>query len=569
MSSRAIVQIELSHQLFFEEEDENMSKRKIGPFELGKQLGIGGMGIVYLATYVKSGQKCALKVLSPALSSNQQLTARFSREMEILKRLQHEHIVRYFGGGKYKEQHYYAMELMNGGSVEELLKKKKRLSWEQTIEFAIQVAKALEHAHNAGIVHRDLKPANLFLSSAGHLKLGDFGIARDTEATALTAAGKTVGTYAYMAPEQIAGKPPVSRKTDLYALGVVIYEMLAGHPPFEAESPAEMLFNHLNNDPPRVTSEVMDCPIWLEKVIDRLMEKDPDDRYYDALAVQVALAEVGGKVAQQESLLQQTMADGRGGVTAEDTKSIQKALGKKKRKKKKKHIPFYENSWVLVSSLVLLIGLVTFALWPLSEEAYHEKWQTLMAKTDWVERDEAKDHYLVPYLEKYGKKGKYAKEAQGHLDTIEMDHAERFAFGRAKTNKTPLTEAERLYMEAYKFEKFGDRVTARERYRKMLDLLKDRKENRDKNRPYLNLANRQIAAIDASGTDVTERIEIIVSSLKKADQLDAQGKKLEATKLWDSIVTLYSANKEFEKHVRYAQEKLAGRPVEPFRFEDE
>ncbi len=544
-----------------------MAQRKIGPFELYKKLGVGGMGIVYLAKYTKTGQKCALKVLSPALSSNNQLTARFSREMEILKKLQHEHIVRYFGGGKYKDQHYYAMELMDGGAVDDLLKQKKKFGWEQTIDIAIQVAKALEHAHNAGIIHRDLKPANLFLSSGGHMKLGDFGIARDTEATALTAAGKTVGTYAYMAPEQIAGKPPVSRKTDLYALGIVIYEMLAGHPPFMAESPAEMLFHHLNDDPPRVTSEVMDCPIWLEHVIERLLEKDPEDRYYDALAVQVALQEVVEKVAQQKSLLEQTLADGRAGVTADETKSIQTALGKKKRKKKKKKIPIYEKSWFLASCLGLLLAIVIYALWPLSEEEYHNKWQPLMASKDWLEWDNANEKFLSPYLEKFGKKGKYTTEAQGHIEKIEMTRAERKALNRAKIGKAPLSEAERLYMEAHTFEDFGDRVSARDRYRKMVDLLKNRKEDQETIRPYLNLARRQIAVIDASGADITERIEIILSTLKKADQLDSQGKKLEATKLWDSIITLYSSNKEFEPHVQYALDRQAGRKVKPFDFE--
>ncbi|VAX37013.1 hypothetical protein MNBD_PLANCTO02-2938 [hydrothermal vent metagenome] len=542
-----------------------MGKRKMGPFEVGKKLGVGGMGIVYLATYVKTGQQCALKVLSPALSSDKQLTARFSREMEILKRLQHEHIVRYFGGGKYKTQHYYAMELMDGGSVEDLLKEKKRFSWEQAIDIGIQVAKALEHAHNAGIVHRDLKPANLFLSVDGHMKLGDFGIARDTEATALTAAGKTVGTYAYMAPEQIAGKPPVSRKTDLYALGIVIYEMLAGHPPFEAESPAEMLFSHLNSDPPRVTSEAMDCPVWLEKVVDKLLEKDPEDRYFDALAVQVALKEVGEKVAKQQSLIQQTMADGRSGVTADETKSIRRALGKKRRKKKKQ-IPLHERSWFLASCLGLLLVLVTYALWPLSEEGYHEKWQKLMASEESLDWSEAKENFLVPYLEKYGENGKYAKEAEEHLEKIEMSLAERRAKNRAKKGISPQSEAERLYMEAYQFEKFGDRVSARDRYQKMVTLLKNRKKDFENNRPYINLARRQIATIDAAGTDVRERMEIILSTLKKADELDAQGKKLEATKLWDSIITLYSSNKEFEKHVLYAQNRQSGRSVEPFDF---
>ncbi|HTN01602.1 MAG TPA: serine/threonine-protein kinase, partial [Planctomycetaceae bacterium] len=205
-----------------------MAARKIGPFELGDRLGVGGMGIVYRAVYTKTGTPVAIKVLSPDLSDDAQLQARFEREIAILKKLQHPNIVKYYGGGKFGAQRFYAMELVQGGALERLLKEKRQLPWEQVVEFGMQIAKALEHAHAAGVVHRDLKPANLLLTPEGTLKLTDFGIARDTQATALTAAGRTVGTYAYMAPEQIRGKPPVDRKTDLYALGCVLFEMLAG-----------------------------------------------------------------------------------------------------------------------------------------------------------------------------------------------------------------------------------------------------------------------------------------------------------------------------------------------------
>ena len=229
------------------------AKRTMGPFEIGERLGVGGMGVVYHATYTENGREVALKVLSPALSGNAQVAARFEREMAILKRLRHPNIVQYFGGGRSGGQQFFAMEYVPGGSVERLIKKKGKLQWEEALPILRQVAQALEYAHANGVIHRDLKPANLFFTGNGdRVKLGDFGIARDGDATALTAAGKTVGTYAYMAPEQIAGKPPISRRTDLYALGCVGFELLTGRPPFIAETPAGMLFGHLNTEPPSV-----------------------------------------------------------------------------------------------------------------------------------------------------------------------------------------------------------------------------------------------------------------------------------------------------------------------------
>ena len=280
-----------------------MSKRMIGPFELGDKIGTGGMGVVYRAKYTKTGVSCAIKVLSPEMNDSPQVQSRFEREIAILKKLQHPHIVRYFGGGRMGAQRFYAMELVQGGSLEGVLRKRGKIPWEEVLTLSRQIAEALEHAHTAGVIHRDLKPANLLLTSDGTIKLTDFGIARDTTATALTAAGKTVGTYAYMAPEQIRGKPPVDRRTDLYALGCVMFEMLSGETPFHSENAGELLVKHLQEEPPRVSSLVPNTPIWLEELIFRLLEKDPDERIFDALALQVALDDVKDKVSRQASLI--------------------------------------------------------------------------------------------------------------------------------------------------------------------------------------------------------------------------------------------------------------------------
>ena len=330
-----------------------MATRTIGPFQLEKQIGAGGMGNVYLATFTKTGQKVALKVLAPDNTGNAGIAKRFEREIDILKRLRHPHIVRYLAAGTYKSQRFFAMELMPRGSLEKLLKEKGRLSWEQTIEYGIQICQALEHAHNNGVIHRDLKPANLFLTKDGTLKLGDFGIARDNDATQLTAKGRTVGTYAYMAPEQISGSAPISAKTDLYALGCVLYEMLTGHPPFQAATPAEMLYKHLQNEPERIASAAIDCPIWLEDVVMQLLKKHPDQRPYDALFVQMKLEEVGKKVAEQSSMATHVAAGGQTALSVEaDQTELKKLLRKKKRRKKRKREAFYERSSFLIGCLV-------------------------------------------------------------------------------------------------------------------------------------------------------------------------------------------------------------------------
>jgi serine/threonine-protein kinase len=255
-----------------------MEKRWIWPFELEEQIGSGAMGLVYRARFVKNDRRVALKLLPKEIAANATLAARFQREMEILKDLRHPHIVHCFGGTCEGDQWFYAMELVDGGSLHGLLAEQGKLPWRQVIEFAQQVCAALEHAHARGVIHRDLKPGNLLLTRAGKIKLADFGLALVAAETRLTSAGKTLGSIHYMAPEQIQGKPPLSNRSDLYALGCVMFELLSGRPPFTGEAMAEILQQHIKQPPPSVSSLALDCPKELAAIVADLLEKSPDQR---------------------------------------------------------------------------------------------------------------------------------------------------------------------------------------------------------------------------------------------------------------------------------------------------
>ncbi|MBW3541895.1 MAG: protein kinase [Planctomycetes bacterium] len=250
--------------------------RWIWPFELQEKLGEGGMGVVYRARYVPKNRHVAVKMLSPDIT-NGVFVERFERELEILKSLRHPNIVHCFGGVCEDERRFYAMELVDGGTLEDLLVRRGRLGWEQAVEYALEMCAALEFAHERGIVHRDIKPANFLVAGDGRLKLSDFGLAAVMQGRRLTAVGKTMGTYCYMAPEQIRGKN-ITPQTDLYALGCVVYEMIAGAPPFDGEAPAAILHGHVNTPPPRLAASVSDVPAGLDLLIGDLLAKDPARR---------------------------------------------------------------------------------------------------------------------------------------------------------------------------------------------------------------------------------------------------------------------------------------------------
>ncbi len=194
--------------------------RKLGPFVVDKELGSGAMGSVFRATHEKTGQVVAIKLIASALSGNEQAIARFQREVSILKQLDHSNITKYFGSGRWHGAPFYIMEFIEGESLDHIIERRQRLTWEEVVQMGQQLCAALQYAHEKGIIHRDLKPANLMVLADGTVKLTDFGIAKDTDVTALTAANSTLGTASYMSPEQCKGARDIAAKSDLYSMGI-------------------------------------------------------------------------------------------------------------------------------------------------------------------------------------------------------------------------------------------------------------------------------------------------------------------------------------------------------------
>jgi len=255
-------------------------------FELKEPLGVGTVGTVYRAETTDIDQPVAVKLLHSAIAHDPEIVDRFQREITIMERLDHPHIVQNYGGGMIDGHYFYAMQLLTHGTLKDRLRQQGPLRWEQVAAFGAQIASALQHAHNFGIIHRDLKPCNLFSDGQGRLVLGDFGIARDIHDEETMAEGTTVGTYAYMSPEQICADQDLTGKADLYSLGCVLYEMLTGKPPFVGSNYAQIWDQHLHSAPRGLRDSGVDCPEWLETIILQLLEKDPQQRPFNARAVQ-------------------------------------------------------------------------------------------------------------------------------------------------------------------------------------------------------------------------------------------------------------------------------------------
>lgn len=259
-----------------------MSIQKLGPYRIERLLGQGGMGSVYAATNEKTGQPAAVKVLSNTLGAKAGFRARFESEINTMRMVKHPNIVQLLGYGEQDGHLFYAMELIDGRSLQDELKAGRHFTADEVIQYGIEMASALKLAHDSGVIHRDIKPANLMLTRDNHVKLTDFGIAKLFGGTHLTADGGVVGTVDYMPPEQAEGKP-VSARSDLYSVGGVLYALLARRPPFTGRSLPQII-HALRFDPPTPLGRLApDIPPELETIIHQLLEKDPQQRIPTAL----------------------------------------------------------------------------------------------------------------------------------------------------------------------------------------------------------------------------------------------------------------------------------------------
>jgi serine/threonine-protein kinase len=258
-------------------------------YEVVRTLGRGGMATVYLARDTQLGRPVALKVLAPELAGEERFRKRFVREARLAARVSHPNIVRVFDIAEDERGLTIALEYVDGGTLAEELARRGRLPAEEVVELGLQLADALAAVHGAGLVHRDVKPQNVLRTTGGTIKLGDFGIARSHDSTALTEVGAVLGTACYLAPEQARGEPAAAA-ADLYALGVVLYQALTGRVPHRAATLAELVAARELEPPPAPSALVGAVPPALEAAIVQCLALRPEERPAGAAALRAELA---------------------------------------------------------------------------------------------------------------------------------------------------------------------------------------------------------------------------------------------------------------------------------------
>ena len=252
-------------------------------YEILEVIGTGGMAVVYKARCHRLNRLVAVKILKDEYSQDEEFRRRFHAEGQAVAMLSHPNIVSVYDVSTSPEADYIVMELVDGISLKQYMEKKGVLNWKETLHFSMQIAKALEHAHSRGIVHRDITPHNVMVLKNGSVKVTDFGIAR-IMSKGNTLTKEALGSVHYISPEQAKGSR-VDNRSDLYSLGVVMYEMMTGRPPYDGESPVAVAIQHINGGAPMPSTLNPNIPGGLEQIIMKAMAHDPNDRYESATAM--------------------------------------------------------------------------------------------------------------------------------------------------------------------------------------------------------------------------------------------------------------------------------------------
>jgi serine/threonine protein kinase len=566
---------------------------RIGSWILERELGRGGMGCVYLAHRSEisgqgseiSGQGSeirdqrseardpksvgdasltsdlrplnadlsAIKVLAPELAVDSGFLARFQREIDILRQLDHPNIVRFRESGQQNGRPYFVMEYVPGPSCERVLEQRGRLPWTDVLDLALQVAPALKHAHDRGVIHRDLKPSNLLLApqASGEqgslVKLTDFGIASLFASTHLTVTGGIIGTAEYLSPEQAAGKP-VSRRSDLYSLGVVLYVLLTGRTPFQGD-PVDLLHKHRFAQFDRPIRLVPEIPHDLDVIVCDLLEKEPSDRPADGIVLFRRLDSFKRKLAYQATHAYAKTAEYAPGQPAprpqgdaEGPATLMSRLMRQELEHQRTGGPirqFFNRPWVLLGLFLVTVALIVWALWPVSAETMYQRGAVLMASQEPSDWETAWDNYLGPLLANHPDTPHRA-EVETMRVRYESAKAARQS-QRAARSAGPMSEAQWFYQEGVRWRQQGDEVEARRLWKSLTTAFK----NVPSEEAWVRLAEKELEKADDK-TPPNRQWAPVRQALEQARQLRQEGREKEAAAIRSALRELYRGDKQAE-----------------------
>lgn len=504
---------------------------------------------MFRGVHVDQKKLAAIRIFPIPLGMTPESRQAYAEQLEQLKGLRHRGIVRCYGGGFDTRHAFLAYELVDGDSLDKVLQRRGRLSWETTLDYSKQIGEALLHAQQFAWCHGRLQPSKILISREDIVSVADW---RRDEISIMLNSPVTLEQMQMTAPEVLEGQA-ASEKSDLYSLGALMYYMLTGQPPFVAADLAALTYHIRQTPAPSAAAIALDCPVWLNAIVEQCLSKDPTRRPFSTAAYLLALREAERRESEGVGVLQHATAGFSPLQMNIDRSEAEKLLGIKHRKEDKppREGSLWESAWVLVLGLVLAIGGIVWLMLPPSEAKLHQKAEQYLASEKWIDWNSARDVYLSELLRRFPE-GQYTEWALDKISWVDAREAERRMdrderLGR-KDNWTP---AQVQYAEARNFERFGDFVSAIDKFKAIQTLFADQ----DEAKPILYLAGESIERIRKNG-DTNSLQQLLTKKMEQAEQAYERAQIATAKETWASIVELYSNNQQVAPIVQQAQARL-------------
>ena len=523
-----------------------MDLTQLGPFTIEERLGTDAASSIFRATHINRQRPVALKIFpADEIQNHPEWHQKAIIEFATLKQLRHPHLLRTYGGGFASPYGYLVMKLLRGESLAKLLERRERLPWEHVVEIATAIASVLEHTHRIGRFHGRLDLDKVLISKKNKVKVTGWFQTSWFETVSLC-----MDSARFRAPEQLISTLQTTTQSDLYTLGALMYCMLAGQPANGCQSIEELVHHQHETDLQPISQIAIDCPIWIDALVHQLMETDPANRPYSAATVLIALKQSREHIEQGTSVATHAMAGFSPISIPRSQQNIHQAMGKSEATTPRPSI--FERKSFLATSLIILVTLVVAVLyWPVQEATLFHKAEKLMTTGNPANWQEARRRYLIPLLARFPQ-GEYSGKARQYLDQIKITNAEKSLRTKIRLGSRPNNEGERLLMEAWQIEQFGDHATALKRYQAVIVLL----ANQPEARIYRELALQYVANLKKTARQIDERTIFLEQKLQQAQDMSAHNRFLEARAIWESIVSLYQDHPEAQEQVLAAQKQL-------------
>ena len=537
-----------------------MPRSRLGPLAVESKLGENsGAGCVYRAVHVNLKKAIAVRVFSIPFGGTPEARKQFAAEWESLKQLQHPAIARCFGGGFEESDAYLAHELIEGESLESQFSKNEKQPWEAVLDMAETLVDALEYLHRKGIVHGSLEPEKVMISGLSPVLL-DVRIHRFNTPFRNTRP-RRAQELAMQAPELVKDPSAISQQTDLYALAAILYHAMTGHAPIDGNTVEEVKGNLEFQTPVSPAKIVLDCPIWLDKLLMQMLQKDPAARLPNATAVKAALADVR-KRAMSRSGVAEHASSGFSPLQVTDQQQRDEArslLGRtlvsfrdeEPEEKIADATLWHDSTWFLVGGMFLLLGLLAWVATPDSEATLVRKAEELLAQDTRSALTQAKMHPLRQIINRFPE-SENAVWAQEEIDRIEVVLFLHQLSVKIKNNLPIKKQEELLHKRAQQYVEIGDVSRAIDKYQSIITVLSDDAEYE----VAVNAARFQIAALKESGGADSEATKIIQKRMQEAEDLMAENRVVEARDIWYSLVDLYGGNSDLDPLIAKVQQKL-------------